>query len=155
MSIVEREVCDMSQCLELGVYKPAFSLWMQTEFEVSPLVIPDSKVGGKCCYQGCCEMDPTSESGMVTVCKNGHLMHPKCFLEDLADKMSFRDRFYMCYQCDDRSLDFLYRSILCNANFENVFPMALTAAGASVFASVQAIAVGNEEYNRFLAARKK
>jgi hypothetical protein len=144
----------MSQCLDLDAFKPAFSLWMQVEFEMTPLAVPDGTTSGKCCYQGCCEPEQFGQSGMVTVCGNGHVMHPNCFVADLGDKMKFRNKVYICYQCDDRSLDVLYRSLLCNSNFENVFPMALTSAGASVFSVVQALAVGNEEYTRFYVSKK-
>lgn len=154
MCTCERGVYDMAQCLDLGIFKSAFSLWLQIEFEIEPLTIPDKSFGGRCSYQGCCEQSQVAESGMVPVCRNGHVMHSNCFVADLADKMSFKDRSYICYQCDDRSLDILYRSIVCNSNFENVFPMALTQAGASVFSVVQAIAVGNSEYTQFARSKK-
>lgn len=66
----------------------------------------------RCCYAGCSILDESV--GRIAVCQNRHQMHPVCFYSDLRDKLRFPPAEYMCYECDDKSVDVLYRAIVNN-----------------------------------------
>jgi len=150
---------NLAQILDLGEYKPAIGIWFNhcdtvdgnvpDPFETptpSTQPPPVSADRRRCCYPGCC-FDAKNDGGpLIQVCAENHAMHAECFYTDLTEKLKFPEGSYICYQCDDKTLDTLYRALVHNANLRSVFPIGLTQAGASSFAAVQAVAVGSEEY---------
>lgn len=147
---------DMAQCLDLQDYLPALSIWFsEAGSDCAKQVQSHSDQDKRCCYPGCCIPQNLPASALIRICNGGHVMHPECFRIDLEEKLKFSGHSYICYQCDDKTLDTLYRAIVNNANLRIVFPVGLTQAGASHFSAVQAVAVGDQEYTTFLSKMSK